>query len=53
MKTVAGRLSYLIAKKVELGVSGACGAQDFQPDNDVWQWHFGADLHVELRATSR
>lgn len=48
MKTGAGRLSYQIAKKVELGVSGAWGAQDFQIDNDVRQWHYGADLHVEI-----
>jgi hypothetical protein len=49
MKTVAGRLSYQIAKKVEVGVSGAWGAQDFQPDNDVAQWHWGADLHAEIK----
>jgi hypothetical protein len=49
MKTGAGRLSYQIAKKVELGVSGAWGAQDFQPDNDVRQWHYGADVHVEIK----
>jgi hypothetical protein len=48
MKTFAGRLSYLIAKKVEFGVSGAWGAQDFQPDNDVYQWHEGGDVHAEL-----
>lgn len=47
-KTVAGRLSYIIAKKVEVGVSGAFGAQDFQPANDVYQWHAGADIHAEL-----
>jgi hypothetical protein len=49
MKTVAGRLSYLIAKKVEVGASGAWGAQDFQPDNDVRQWHFGGDIHAEIK----
>ncbi len=49
MKTGAGRLSYQIAKKVEIGVSGAFGAQDFQTDNDVYQWHYGADLHVEIK----
>ncbi len=48
LKTVAGRLSYQIAKKVELGVSGAWGAQDFQPENDVRQWHWGADVHLEI-----
>jgi hypothetical protein len=49
MKTGAGRLSYQIAKKIELGVSGAWGAQDFQDQWDVWQWHYGADLHVEIK----
>jgi hypothetical protein len=48
-KTGAGRLSYQIAKKVELGVSGAWGAQDFQPASDVYQWHYGADVHVEIK----
>jgi hypothetical protein len=49
MKTGAGRVSYLIAKKVEVGVSGAWGAQDFQPSNDVHQWHYGADVHVDWK----
>lgn len=48
MKTVAGRVSYQIAKKVELGASGAFGAQDFQPENDVYQWHVGGDIQIEL-----
>jgi len=49
MKTVAGRLSYIIGGKVEVGVSGAYGAQDFQPDNDVKQWHGGIDVHAEIK----
>jgi hypothetical protein len=49
MKTVAGRLSYLIKHKVDIGVSGAWGAQDFQPDDDVHQWHIGADVHAEIK----
>lgn len=48
-KTVAGRLSYLAAGKVEVGVSGAFGAQDYQPENSVYQWHYGADLHAEYK----
>ena len=44
-KTVAGRLSTLIAKKVEVGVSGAFGAQDDQTSDSVYQWHVGADVH--------
>jgi len=48
-KTLAGRLSYLIHHKVELGVSGAYGAQDYQDDDKIFQWHIGADLHVEWK----
>ena len=48
-KTVAGRLSSLIAHKVEVGVSGAFGAQDWQDSNSVYQWHYGADVHVEWK----
>jgi hypothetical protein len=48
-KTVAGRLSTLLAKKLEVGVSGAFGAQDWQPSDSVYQWHMGADVHLELR----
>jgi hypothetical protein len=48
-KTVAGRLSYLAADLVELGVSGAAGAQDLQADEDVRQWHVGGDLHVDWK----
>ena len=25
------------------------GAQDFQTSDNVYQWHFGADLHLEIR----
>ncbi|MDB4955124.1 MAG: uncharacterized protein JWO36_2693 [Myxococcales bacterium] len=48
-KTVAGRLSYLIMKKLDLGVSGAFGAQDLQVDDNVYQWHVGADMHLEWK----
>ena len=48
-KTIAGRLSYLIDGKVEVGASGAFGAQDYQPENSVYQWHYGADLHAEYK----
>ncbi|HEY4179165.1 MAG TPA: hypothetical protein VGM90_20115 [Kofleriaceae bacterium] len=47
MKTFAGRLSYG-TDAIELGASGAFGAQDFQPDNDVYQWHYGADFHLDM-----
>ena len=49
MKTVAGRVSYLHEGRIEVGASGAFGAQDFQPDNGVYQWHVGGDLHVEIK----
>lgn len=48
MKTLAGRLSYQFAHKVEVGASGAWGAQDFQPEDDVYQWHIGGDIHAEV-----
>ena len=48
-KTVAGRLSYRfpVGAGLELGASGAFGAQDLQVDDDVYQWHYGADLRLE------
>jgi hypothetical protein len=51
MKTVAGRISTKlpIFAGLEIGASGAIGAQDFQPDNLVPQWHAGADLHLTIR----
>jgi hypothetical protein len=48
-KTLAGRLSYLIAKKLDLGVSGAYGAQDLQTEDSVYQWHIGGDVHLEWK----
>ncbi len=48
-KTVAGRLSYLVAGHVDLGASGALGAQDLQADEGVHQWHIGGDLHVDWK----
>ena len=47
VKTIAGRLSYLLGKQLDLGVSGAFGAQDLQPDDGVRQWHIGGDLHLD------
>jgi len=52
MKTGAARLSYrvpLARGGVEVGASGAIGAQDLQSSNSLWQWHVGGDLHVEYR----
>lgn len=48
-KTVAGRLSYIAGGKVEIGASGAFGAQDYQDDSKVYQWHVGADVHAEIK----
>jgi hypothetical protein len=47
-KTTAARISYKIGGKLELGVSGAFGAQDDQPSDSVYQWHLGADAHLEV-----
>jgi hypothetical protein len=49
MKTAAGRVSYAVAHGVEVGVSGAWGAQDYQSSSDVYQWHMGADIHAEIK----
>jgi hypothetical protein len=48
-KTVAGRLSYLAAGRVDLGLSGAIGAQDLQTSEGVHQWHIGGDLHIDWK----
>jgi hypothetical protein len=50
-KTIAGRLSYKfpVGAGLELGVSGAFGAQDNQSDDGVHQWHYGFDAHFEKR----
>ncbi|MGE3767670.1 MAG: outer membrane beta-barrel protein, partial [Kofleriaceae bacterium] len=48
-KTVAGRLSYGDKDGAwEVGASGAFGAQDVQGDNATYQWHVGADAHVDI-----
>lgn len=49
VKTLAGRLSYLVFQRLDLGVSGAFGAQDLQADDGVRQWHVGGDLHVDWK----
>jgi hypothetical protein len=50
-KTVAGRISSKlpVGAGLELGFSGSFGAQDFQPGEDVHQWHYGFDAHLEIR----
>ena len=49
VKTASARLSYLfpLGRGLEIGVSGAIGAQDGQGDDSILQWHVGADLHLE------
>ncbi len=45
--TVSGRLSYQLPfAELDLGVSGAYGAQDQQADSKVIQYHWGGDLHL-------
>lgn len=47
--TFAGRLSYAIPRTgMEIGGSGAWGAQDLQTRDDVAQWQWGVDLHVDI-----
>jgi hypothetical protein len=50
-KTVAGRLSYRfdVGAGLELGASGQLGAQDLQPADDVYQWQYGFDAHLDVR----
>jgi hypothetical protein len=50
-KTVSGRIASRlpIGAGLEIGASGAFGAQDFQASNNVYQWHWGVDLHLEVR----
>ncbi len=48
LPTAGARLSYRFPwlDHLEIGVSGAYGAQDAQTETDVRQWHTGADLFV-------
>ncbi len=50
-KTVSSRISYKfpVGAGLEIGASVAFGAQDFQPADDVYQWHYGFDAHMEIR----
>jgi hypothetical protein len=49
-KTVAGRVSYGDKDGAwEVGASGSIGAQDVQGDNATYQWHVGADAHLDIR----
>jgi hypothetical protein len=50
-KTVAGRVSYRfdVGAGLELGASGQLGAQDLQPADDVYQWQYGFDAHLDVR----
>jgi len=48
-KTVAARLSSRVpvGAGLEVGVSGAFGAADQQPDDSVLHYHYGVDLHLD------
>lgn len=50
-QTGSGRLAYKfpVGAGLELGVSGAVGVQDQQPSSDVLQWHYGVDVHLDIR----
>lgn len=49
-KTLAARLAYVIpaGAGLEIGASGYFGAQDLQAAEDVYQWQYGADLHLDV-----
>jgi len=53
-KTGAGRLSYRlpVGAGLELGASGAYGTQDAQTHASAIQWHYGFDVHLEVRDLS-
>jgi hypothetical protein len=38
-----------VAAALELGASASLGAQDWQPADNVLQWHFGVDAHFAWR----
>lgn len=50
-KTVAARVSYRfdVGAGLEIGASGQLGAQDLQPADDVYQWQYGFDAHLDVR----
>jgi hypothetical protein len=50
-KTAAARLSYRlpVGAGLEIGASGQFGAQDLQPADDVYQWQYGFDVHLDVR----
>lgn len=49
-KTLAARLAYVIpaGSGLEVGASGYFGAQDLQAAEDVYQWQYGFDLHLDV-----
>jgi hypothetical protein len=49
-KTVSARVSTRlpVGNGLELGASGAVGPQDNQSQDSIWQWHVGADLHLDF-----
>jgi hypothetical protein len=50
-QTGSGRIAYKIpvGAGLEIGVSGSVGIQDQQADPNVIQWHYGIDLHLDIR----
>lgn len=50
-KTATGRVAYAfdVGAELEVGASGMVGAEDLQPRNDVLQWQYGVDVHLDIR----
>jgi hypothetical protein len=50
-QTGTTRIGYKIpvGAGLEIGASGSIGVQDQQPASDVLQWHYGLDLHLDVR----
>jgi hypothetical protein len=51
MKTLSARTAWRlpVGSGLEVGASGAAGAQDAQPANNVLHWHYGLDVHGDWR----
>lgn len=49
LPTASGHVQWIlpVGQGLELGVSGALGPQDGQPDTSVVQWHYGFDLRLK------
>jgi hypothetical protein len=47
--TASARVSWMlpVGSGMEIGVSGAAGSQEGQPDESIVQWHYGIDVAID------